>query len=59
MDQPTPANSPLELVIDPPLSRDRVLRVAPIGFGLVVGLVLLALSTANLLFNTIHVNATV
>lgn len=42
MDQRIPANSPLKLVIDPPMSRARVLHVALIGFGLVVGLVLLA-----------------
>lgn len=42
MDQRAPSKSPLELVIDPPMSRARVLRVALIGFGLVVGLVLLA-----------------
>ena len=37
-----PLNAPLELVIDPPMSRGRVLRVALLGFGFVVGLVLLA-----------------
>ncbi len=36
------SKAPLELVVDPPMSRDRVLWVAFAGFGLVVGLVLLA-----------------
>jgi signal transduction histidine kinase len=35
-------NSPLELVVDPPLSRRSVLGVCLAGFGMVVGLVLLA-----------------
>jgi signal transduction histidine kinase len=35
-------NSPLTLVVDPPMSHKRVLRVSLAGFGLVVGLVLLA-----------------
>lgn len=34
--------TPLGLVTDPPMSRKRVMRVALIGFGLVVGFVLLA-----------------
>lgn len=42
MDETLPVNSPLELVTDPPISRDRVLRISLAGFGLVVGLVLLA-----------------
>ena len=37
-----PMKSPLELLTEPPMSRERVLRVAVAGFGLVVGLVLLA-----------------
>jgi signal transduction histidine kinase len=39
---PMPVNSPLELVTEPPMSRDRVVLVSLLGFGLVVGLVLLA-----------------
>lgn len=35
-------HTPLELVVAPPMSREKVLRVATVGFGLVVGLVLLA-----------------
>jgi signal transduction histidine kinase len=35
-------NSPLDLVVDPPMSRAQVLRISLVGFGLVVGLVLLA-----------------
>jgi signal transduction histidine kinase len=42
MDQALSVNSPLELVTEPPMSRGRVLRVSLLGFGLVVGLVLLA-----------------
>jgi signal transduction histidine kinase len=42
MEPTMPLNAPLELVIDPPMSRGRVLRVALLGFGFVVGLVLLA-----------------
>lgn len=42
MDQPTLPNSPLGLATNPPMSRARVLRIAVIGFALVVGLVLLA-----------------
>ena len=42
MDEPLLAISPAELVTDPPISRDRVLRISLVGFGLVVGLVLLA-----------------
>jgi signal transduction histidine kinase len=42
MDHTSVLNSPLELVTDPPMSGARVLRVAFVGFGLVVGLVLLA-----------------
>jgi signal transduction histidine kinase len=37
-----PLQSPLELVTEPPMSRTRVLQIAVAGFGLVVGLVLLA-----------------
>ncbi|MEZ5352492.1 MAG: sensor histidine kinase [Bryobacteraceae bacterium] len=36
------SNSPLKLVVNPPMSRERVLWVAIAGFVLVVGLVLLA-----------------
>jgi signal transduction histidine kinase len=35
-------SGPLELVVNPPVSRSRVLRISILGFGLVVGLVLLA-----------------
>lgn len=42
MDYPTPVNSPLDLVVHPPMSREHVLRAALIGFALVVGLVLAA-----------------
>ena len=35
-------NSPLGLVTDPPMSREKVMRVALLGFALVVGFVLLA-----------------
>lgn len=42
MDQPDASNSPLELVVDPPMGQGAVLRVALAGFGMVVGLVLLA-----------------
>ena len=42
MDQALSVNSPLELVTEPPMSRGRVLRISLMGFGLVVGLVLLA-----------------
>ena len=41
-DQASPTNSPLELVTEPPMSRGRVLLIAVGGFGLVVGMVLLA-----------------
>ena len=40
--QSLPMNSPIKLVMDPPISRARVVRIAVIGFALVVGLVLLA-----------------
>lgn len=36
------SGSPLELVTEPPMSHRRVLQISMIGFGLVVGLVLLA-----------------
>ena len=42
MDQISLPNSPLGLVTDPPMSRGQVVKVALLGFGLVVGLVLLA-----------------
>ncbi len=42
MDQSTVPKSSLDLVTDPPMSPARVHRVAILGFGLVVGLVLLA-----------------
>lgn len=42
MDTDPHANAPLELVVAPPASREKVLRIALAGFGLVVGLVLLA-----------------
>lgn len=42
MDQPITANSPLDLVVDPPISRRRVFYISLVGFGLLVGLVLLA-----------------
>ena len=41
-DQTSLPNSPLELVVEPPMSRERVLQVIVAGFGLLVGLVLLA-----------------
>lgn len=40
--QPPTVNNPLDLVVHPPVSRRRVLCISLIGFGLVVGLVLLA-----------------
>jgi signal transduction histidine kinase len=40
--QPPAVNNPLDLVVHPPVSRRRVLRISLAGFGLVVGLVLLA-----------------
>ncbi|MEZ5399070.1 MAG: sensor histidine kinase [Bryobacteraceae bacterium] len=42
MNSAPPSPSPLGLVLDPPMSRRQVLWVAIAGFGLVVGLVLLA-----------------
>ena len=42
MDLPLPTNSNLALVLDPPMPRTRVLRISLVGFGLLVGLVLLA-----------------
>lgn len=41
-DQDLPIHSPLALATEPPISRERVLRIAMAGFGLVVVLVLLA-----------------
>lgn len=42
MDPVVPVHAPLELLTEPPMSRDKVLRVSMAGFGLVVGLMLLA-----------------
>ena len=42
MEQTTALNSPLELMTDPPMSREKVMRVALWGFAFTVGLVLLA-----------------
>lgn len=42
MDHATTLNSPLGLVTDPPMSRERVMRVTLTGFVFVVGFVLLA-----------------
>ena len=42
MDQLLASNSPLNLVVHPPMSRARVIRVSIVGFALVVALVLLA-----------------
>ena len=42
MDPSINTNSPLNLVVDPPISRRRVFYISLVGFGLLVGLVLLA-----------------
>ena len=41
MDQPT-SNSPLQLIVGPTMSHRRVLYISLVGFGFLVGLVLLA-----------------